>query len=278
MHTHLSCSPRKKRRTSNSSHIPDQRRKPYWRLSQQAKRVRYEAGGDDDAQRVDLVFKAAKPKDGEERFYYLGLGDEVEEEDFLPQVFQVLQHSPGHSCVDRRHRVPKPKPNVLWVPGDSIKVNVERVLTHLLGCVMWDEPTLPTLPIKTPFAQHVKIRGTDSQGRPMLSSHDISLCMCLEHEVSCDWMHDGYMPVHFNVGHGVVNAHRFMLWALYGFHEDKSLCLHICGNKFCINPEHLVWGDAKLNKKFPYHEDFRAALTSQRRPGVLKGLILRPSS
>jgi hypothetical protein len=54
-------------------------------------------------------------------------------------------------------------------------------------------------------------------------------------------------------------AHRIVLWAMHGPPLDLLAtmggwtsagphCLHVCGNKDCLNPSHLVWGSAGDNK------------------------------
>jgi hypothetical protein len=53
-------------------------------------------------------------------------------------------------------------------------------------------------------------------------------------------------------------AHRLVLWSMFGPsplpHEDLkerhpyTLVLHMCGNPSCLNPEHLVWGNDRINR------------------------------
>jgi len=53
-------------------------------------------------------------------------------------------------------------------------------------------------------------------------------------------------------------AHRLVLWAMHGpdvaslatrgWSTKGPHCLHMCGNKDCLNKSHLVWGSAGDNK------------------------------
>ena len=59
-----------------------------------------------------------------------------------------------------------------------------------------------------------------------------------------------YVRVYMGRSNGVVvneYAHRLVLWAMHGPPVDPH-CLHVCGNKDCLNPSHLVWGSARDNR------------------------------
>lgn len=43
-----------------------------------------------------------------------------------------------------------------------------------------------------------------------------------------------------------VRLHRFILWAMDGV-TGSNVCMHVCNNKACLNPHHLVWGDNQDN-------------------------------
>ena len=70
-----------------------------------------------------------------------------------------------------------------------------------------------------------------------------------------------YVRVYMGRSNGVVvneYAHRLVLWAMHGPPVDMLAaegwtssgphCLHVCGNKDCLNPSHLVWGSARDNR------------------------------
>lgn len=47
-------------------------------------------------------------------------------------------------------------------------------------------------------------------------------------------------------------GHRFVLWAMYGPAPDgisRPVAMHTCDNPACLNPEHIVWGEDKENKR-----------------------------
>jgi HNH endonuclease len=50
------------------------------------------------------------------------------------------------------------------------------------------------------------------------------------------------------------SAHRLVLWAYVGPPPvlGKYEALHLCGNKMCVNPTHLVWGTHKQNMQQDY--------------------------
>lgn len=47
----------------------------------------------------------------------------------------------------------------------------------------------------------------------------------------------------------VTHVHRFVLWALRGPPPDDGhrVAMHLCDNKACLNPCHLVWGTRSMN-------------------------------
>jgi hypothetical protein len=48
-----------------------------------------------------------------------------------------------------------------------------------------------------------------------------------------------------------IHAHTFVLWAARGlppgYTYPRWVCMHLCHNKSCINPTHLVWGYVEDN-------------------------------
>ena len=47
-------------------------------------------------------------------------------------------------------------------------------------------------------------------------------------------------------------CHRLVLYFMWGPPPDDDqvwMCCHICGNKSCLNPFHLVWGLSRDNKE-----------------------------
>ena len=45
-------------------------------------------------------------------------------------------------------------------------------------------------------------------------------------------------------------AHRIVAWAMFGMppaHLQAPVVMHTCGDKTCLNPLHLVWGERALN-------------------------------
>ena len=70
---------------------------------------------------------------------------------------------------------------------------------------------------------------------------------------------EGKCRIHTNVRRsGYINfqikgknwlAHRFVRCHLDGLPHDHPLMVrHVCGNRACLNPDHLVWGTAKQNR------------------------------
>lgn len=60
----------------------------------------------------------------------------------------------------------------------------------------------------------------------------------------------------------IERLHRLVLWCVYGpppcTWKRQTMALHMCGNKECINPEHLAWGDRATNS-MSLHQDDEAA-------------------
>jgi hypothetical protein len=55
----------------------------------------------------------------------------------------------------------------------------------------------------------------------------------------------------FGTGRWLEGAHRLVLWALQGPPPHvKDIALHLCNNKACLCPAHLMWGSAAENKKY----------------------------
>ena len=68
----------------------------------------------------------------------------------------------------------------------------------------------------------------------------------------------GYLKVHLGYAPGKPRrrfpkyefCHRLLLYFIFGPPNAIGLweCCHICNNKSCLNPFHLVWGTKKDNK------------------------------
>ncbi len=51
-----------------------------------------------------------------------------------------------------------------------------------------------------------------------------------------------------NKHHVQMGAHRFVCWAFHGPpHIPSNVCMHLCGDRSCLNPCHLKWGSQKEN-------------------------------
>ena len=47
-------------------------------------------------------------------------------------------------------------------------------------------------------------------------------------------------------------AHRIVLWAFHGpppAYLLKPVAMHLCHNRGCCNPQHLVWGEDRENRR-----------------------------
>lgn len=49
--------------------------------------------------------------------------------------------------------------------------------------------------------------------------------------------------------------HRWVCFLTYGEPEPKSVAMHLCDNKPCINPEHLRWASSVENNRDREHKN-----------------------
>ena len=181
----------------------------------------------------------------------------------------ILSLSPSPSSPSPSRKRGRPRRDCrcgLWNPSFSFVSNVEHVLSSLMCLVTDRKPYSLGSDFHASFSLsptlHYYFSGSPS---PTIKS----MCLCIDNarvaassRSECyHFCKEGYLNV-ILCGHKV-RAHRFVLWALRGFYPVKlappqggsvsdfllePLCLHICGNKGCLNPCHLVWGDCSSNR------------------------------
>jgi hypothetical protein len=172
----------------------------------------------------------------------------------------------------KRGRPPRRDPDAgLWDTKLSFEDNIEKCLSFLMGLVTDSDPDFSSFEESFSLSPFLPC----STVAPPNISFSKSLCLCIDKTKAaaakrsncyqfCEGSEgDGYLDLVL-CGHRV-RAHRFVLWAYHGFRQPSAqdrrnlssigspellhepLCLHICGNKSCINPFHLVWGGHKDN-------------------------------
>lgn len=184
----------------------------------------------------------------------------------MPKMKQLLGSMEDVSC------------NQLWDKSLNVSDNMGHILAKLGACL---EPSAcinnaghgPSSSSHAPDSQffhhpifyqrHVRSRGVvnsstthQTKGACMFIS-DTQLNGPSLHQVEPD----SYMLVNLGSLKGEAikeYAHRLVLWAMHGpptkmladmggWGPKGPQCLHVCGNKDCLNPAHLVWGSAQDN-------------------------------
>lgn len=172
----------------------------------------------------------------------------------LPQISKVL----GMEATS---------PGSLWVPSLSFEDNVAHCLSWLNSQLDECSKVLPgdaSFPECDCFARPLEVK---------VGSSFAPVCM---HFMPGVPKLGGYVKMVLGAqGHSFrvhEMGHRFILWAHHGPPPPSLLapiCLHICGDKECGNPCHLVWGNHNDNRAAPGSPVYTTRLEQQRRPAYV---------
>lgn len=201
--------------------------------------------------------------------------------DFKPQGYKLSRYE-GLSPQPTRSNAPPPSPYGLTINPKLTPIMEEYKATQGTRAILWDkmdgtllgvlgeasllleDSALKGVDMRRPheaffnplaYARNTQAFKRHNKKTPKVEMY--SACMMVDDEKVRDATHKymkcgGYLMMLLG-GKGrtkfMEGAHRLVLLLTYGPSKEPSYThvLHICGNKSCINPDHLMWGTQAMN-------------------------------
>lgn len=169
------------------------------------------------------------------------------------------------------------QPTDAWSPGQSTLLSLQDAVRQLLDFIGNTLQDIAVLMSADPLAGGDAERlapGHEALATPLGKEPTLEqCCMVPDEAIVRNTRH-----INFDKSHAYVlvkvarrpkrlggwlqeRAHRIILWAMHG-PPPAGLCrpvaMHLCHNRRCINPQHLVWGEDRENRRRKVHADAAA--------------------
>lgn len=167
-----------------------------------------------------------------------------------------------------------------WAPyrHTSLQRAVEKLLDYVGGCLQREALLKCINPITMPES-YILLSGHKAFEEPLGLVPQLDLCMLVNGQALRARKHiafhnSGYIQV--KIGRRPKSrggwlselAHRLVLWSIWGPPPAdlvRPVCMHVCNNSMCLNPDHLVWGTSLQNTSSHADQFARQNLADQGR-------------